>query len=276
MLLSVALWGATGCASPADLATADRYARGLVMILPGIEGRGPINLPMARGLDAGGVPSAIEVYQWGTGAGAGLLVNLTALERNRHSARRIAERITQYQDDFPRRPVHLIGHSGGAGIAVLTLEHMPDDRQITAAYLLAPAVSPTYDLTDALRRTELGVWNFYSPRDVGFLRVGTSVFGTIDRTHTSAAGAVGFEYPPDIDEEGKRLYARKLHSAPHNKRMKKAGARGSHLGWATERFARKWLAEMILSDMRAVAAPAYHVSGRVPAPAARPAVQSGG
>jgi pimeloyl-ACP methyl ester carboxylesterase len=248
-LLGGVVWG--GC-SVADLATSDRYAAGLVVVLPGIEGRSIYNTNIARGLGDGYVDSAIEIFDWGVDAPGGFLVNLTALERNRHQGERLAERIIRYQDAFPGRPVHVIGHSGGAGIALLALECLPEDRSITAAYLLAAAVSPDYDLAESLKRTDLGIWNFYSSKDVGFLGWGTSMFGTIDRSHTRAAGAVGFRLPPGLSEDGLELYETKLHDVPYNRRMARAGCDGSHLGWARHEFAKKWLAAMILSDVKSV------------------------
>ncbi|UCG33340.1 MAG: hypothetical protein JSU68_01670, partial [Phycisphaerales bacterium] len=253
-LLGGVVW--SGC-SVADLATADRYAAGLVVVLPGIEGRSIYNTNIARGLGDGYVDSAIEIFDWGVEAPGGFLLNLTALERNRKQGERLAERIIRYQDAFPGRPVHVIGHSGGAGIAILALQCLPESRKITAAYLLAAAVSPDYDLTESLKRTELGIWNFYSPKDVGFLGWGTSMFGTIDRSHTRAAGAVGFRPPAGLSEEGRKLYRTKLHDVPHNRRMAGAGCDGSHLGWARHEFAKKWLAAMILSDVKSVRRPHY-------------------
>ena len=168
----------TGC-TVADLATADRYSNGLVVVLPGIEGRSIYNVNIARGLADGHVKSAIEIFDWGLGTPGGFLVNLTALERNRRQAEKLARRIVRYQEAFPGRPVHLIGHSGGAGIVVLALDALPEGRRVTAAYLLAAAVAPDHDLTVTLEHSELGIWNFYSPKDVGFLAVGTSVFGLL-------------------------------------------------------------------------------------------------
>ena len=154
---------------------------------------------------------------------------------------------------------------------VASLDALPEGRRVTAAYLLAAAVAPDHDLTAALEHSELGIWNFYSPKDVGFLAVGTSVFGTMDRTHTRAAGAVGFRVPEHLDLAGKDLYAAKLHNAPHNKRMARAGGDGSHLGWARPRFAEKWLAPMILADVEAVRTPHYQAPRLAAREADRPA-----
>lgn len=245
-----------GC-SVANLATADRYAKGLVVILPGIEGRSVYNVSIANGLNKGRINGAIEIFDWGVATPGGFLVNLTALERNKRQAKKLARRVTHYQASFPGRPVHLLAHSGGAGIALLALEAMAPAQQVTAVYLLAPAVSPNFDLTDGLEHTELGIWNFYSPMDVSFLTVGTSMFGTIDRRHTASAGAVGFRVPDDLDPGSRTLYAQRLHQAPHNAKMRKAGSDGSHLGWSNERFVRTWLAPMVLADVRAARVPHY-------------------
>ena len=49
------------------LRTADRMQRGLVLVLPGIEGESCLNHSIVRGLADGGVPSGIEVVNWTTG-----------------------------------------------------------------------------------------------------------------------------------------------------------------------------------------------------------------
>jgi len=244
--LAIGLLG--GCTAP-DLYTADRLNRGLVIVLPGIEGPSILNASIVRGLEEGGVPSAVEVYDWGTGTPLGFLVHLTAAERNRQQAQELAARIQRYKLRFPGRPVHLIGHSGGGGIALLALESLPEHVRVTSVYLLAAAVSPTHDLRKALSRTEYGIWNFYSPRDVGFLGVGTTVFGSIDRSHGPSAGAVGFRLPAGLDQAGRELYRRKLHQVPYSSAMARSGNKGGHIGWASRRFARDWLAPMILADM---------------------------
>jgi pimeloyl-ACP methyl ester carboxylesterase len=248
--------GLSGC-SVNELATADRYAEGLVVVLPGIEGRSIYNLHIARGLADGHVESAIEIYDWGVGTPGSFLLNLTSWERNKRQARKLARRIRLYLNAFPGRPVHLIGHSGGAAIALLALESLGNECRATAAYLLGAAVSPDLDLSAALEHTELGIWNFYSPKDVSFLLVGTSVFGTMDRSHTRAAGAVGFRRPKHLDEASKTLYDTKLHEVPHDRAMTKVGCDGSHFGWASQQFARERLAPMILADVKAVRAPHY-------------------
>lgn len=235
-----------GC-SVQNLGTMDRYRHGLVIVLPGIEGRSAYNVGIARGLEKGGVPAGIEIFDWGLPFGT--FLNVAAAERNHQQARRVADRIVEYRRDYPGKPVYLIGHSAGAGLAVLTLEALPANTHVKAAYLLAAALSPECDLTTALRRTDKGIWNFYSNADVGFLAVGTSLFGTVDRRHGVAAGAVGFEHPETLGPTGREQYAHKLHQIEYDRRMAQSGNPGTHTGWANERFVADWIAPLVMNSM---------------------------
>ncbi len=274
VLLALSVLG--GCSFPAKITTQDRLEHGLVLILPGIEGASVLNTNIAKGLSDGGVPSAIEVYDWTAGSVVLFPVTLRALDRNRSQAAKIAAKIMAYQDAHPGKPVHLIGHSGGGGVAVLTLEALPPDRKIASAILLAPAIAPDYDLRKALRRTQYGIWNFWSPYDVGFLKAGTTVMGTIDGRHTSAAGATGFVTPWGLDDEDRRLYGALLHQQRYTQKMAEYGHTGGHIGWANRRFVASWLAPIISSQREHAAAleyaadaPGIRVTPKLPADTAR-------
>lgn len=239
----------SGCSSGlSKYRTPERMEHGYIIVLPGIEGRSFFNANIVKGLAAGGVQSAIEVYDWTAGGPLLFPVNLRAWDRNKRQARKIADKIIDYQDRYPGRPVHLVGHSGGGGLAVLAVEALPPTRRISGAILLAPALSPTYDLSRALRRSGSGFWNFYSPYDVGFLRAGTTVFGNIDGEHSSSAGAVAFTPPWGMGEEDRRLYRSKLHQQRYTHAMSASGHGGGHFGWADHEFVKDWLAPLIHSQ----------------------------
>jgi len=228
-----------------ELAVSERLDRGLVIVLPGIEGKGHLCLDIAHGLDDGGVALAIEVIDWTTGFPALFAYHLRAQGRNRRAAERIAERIVAYQEKYPGRPVHLIGHSGGAGVGLFALEALPAGHGISSAILLAAAVSPGYDLREALSHTEAGIWNLYAPLDVLFLGLGTLVLGTTDGSHTIAAGRRGFTAPDEPDTETLRLYETLLHQRPYDREMAASWHLGGHNGWANRLFAAEWLAPML-------------------------------
>jgi hypothetical protein len=67
---------------PQHLTTRERLARGLAVVLPGVEGRGPLNGSLALGLEDGGWPGAVLVHDWTTGAWPLFAYHLRASARN--------------------------------------------------------------------------------------------------------------------------------------------------------------------------------------------------
>ncbi len=243
-LLQSVAW--LGCAKlPAHLQTPRRLDRGVVLVLPGVEGRSAWNVNIALGLDQGGVTSAIRIHDWTNGVPGGYLANLTNLERNRQQAQAIAQWIREYNRENPGRPVHLVGHSGGAALAVMALEALPEHQAVEAVILLAPTLSPEYDLSAALKRVARHMYSFSSEKDMTALKIGTSIFGSVDREFGEAAGRVGFKHPPQWSDQTRDLYHAHLRQIRWTRQLAEYGANGSHLGWASRRFAQDYLAPII-------------------------------
>lgn len=224
----------------------DRLRRGLVLVLPGIEGESLLNRGIAHGLDEAGVSYAIEIFDWTRGRIL-FMDNLMDLPRNRCQAVRLAQRIRQYQQDHPGKPVHLVGHSAGTGLAAMALEQLDDHDSITSAVFLASALSPGYDLVPALRRSRHGIHHFHSRYDGFYLIWGTSTFGTIDRRRCRAAGADGFQIPKGLSPADADIWQTGLRQVPWQWSMIKVGHPGGHLGWAGRRFVRDYLSGIILN-----------------------------
>jgi|GEM_PF-433944 len=217
-LLVAAVLVAGGCgASNQEFMTEDRKANGLVIILPGIEGESGFNHDIRRGLVAAGVRRAMPIYSWGRPVPiAGPILNQVDVLGNRAAGRRIAQMIEAYQDTYPGRPVHLIGHSGGGGVAVFAAEAMGPGRSVTGCILLSASISRGYDLSLALSKCDRGIVNFYSRQDVGLLVIGTSLLSNVDGVKGPAAGNSGFtrSWPRLYQVElGPALSAGDAHSA---------------------------------------------------------------
>ena len=235
----------TGC-STVPKAGVERRMNGMVYVLPGIEGKSRFNISVAKGLADGGVEAAIEIFDWTTWTGPfGWFVHLTDERRNRINAIKLARTVIRYRKQHPYRPVYLVAHSGGAGIALMAAELLPEHMRLEGIILLAAAVDPDRNLIYALSRTRRGIWNFYSKHDIGFLVLGTSLFGTIDRKFGASAGAVGFNVPEDLPREFAELYKKKLHQIEYDPVMAHDGNPGSHSGWTKPRFVSTWLAPII-------------------------------
>ncbi len=163
-------------------------------MFPGIEG-GEWSLgEPRRALRDGGAEGAIRTHQWRWPFG--WVLNLTDYKANREDAVGDAEQITEYCKDWPSRPIDLVAYSGGAGVALMVAEELPEDVRLRNIILIHGAVSPDYDLSRALERVDGKIINFCSERDWFMLGVGTSVLGTIDRSYTNSAGKDGFD--PDL------------------------------------------------------------------------------
>ena len=164
---------------------------GHVLILPGVE-----NFPwtfwgVLKGLRKGGVSRRVWVRNWGVRP-FGTFPNLMRYRLNRRKIAGIATEVLHLAESQPGARITLIGYSGGGGMALFLAEALPEDFRFERIILVAPAVSPLYELGAALARSRRGVLSYYSPRDSFFLGWGTRTFGTMDRVRINAAGRYGF------------------------------------------------------------------------------------
>jgi pimeloyl-ACP methyl ester carboxylesterase len=246
-------------------------SRGLVVVLPGVEGRGPFNEAICEGLADGGVSWAIDLADWTTSVPMSYLVNLRDESRNRVKAEDIADAIVRYRMAYPNAPVVLVGQSSGGGMAIWVAEALPPTERIDGIITLAPSLSPEYPLDSALLRTRRGIVNFYSERDWLILGVGTTLSGTMDGQHTSSAGRVGFT--PALGGRSQELYERKLFQIPWQPGMAETGNRGLHLTSGARLFVAAYVAPLVLAKTWDLPTIQAITSGEplVGRPAARPA-----
>jgi len=214
LIFSSGLFLATGCnGSSGTIYTTDhRLENGLVIILPGIEGESPLNRDIRRGLAMAGIAHALPIYHWGRPIpGVGMILNQMDFVGNRLAGLRIAKTIEQYQQEHPGKPVFVVGHSGGGGIAVFAAEGMSEGKQIDGLVLLSASIWAGYDLTKALDRCKCGIVNFYNEGDVGLLAIGTTITSNVDGMRGPSAGLKGFDGVSGGDPAGKKAAYRRLY-----------------------------------------------------------------
>lgn len=241
------LVAATGCEQNAKYMTPERQDKGMVIILPGIEGESGANRNIRKGLERGGVERALPIMHWGRPIpGVGMVLNQVDFIGNRLAGERIAKRIMAYQDQYPGRPVHIIGHSGGGGVAIFAAESLPDDREIEGLILLSASISSAYDTSKALSRCRQGIVNFYNKGDAALLGVGTAVMGTVDGTHGPSAGLIGFDLPKESDSDEKRLAYENLYQVLLTSEM--SGNALAHFSTTQVGFILKHVAPWVFSE----------------------------
>lgn len=210
-----------GCASSAhEISTGS--TQGHVILLPGVEGGIWQMRGMREGLRDAGIHWTIEIIPWGTPP-LHSLANLTDLPANLKRAEQIAKRITELRAQNHDSAIVLVGYSGGGGLAMLTLNALQGDAQVTRVVLLAAAISNTYDLSVARKRCSDRIVNVYSPRD-GIVGWGTSLFGTIDRRNTVSAGHCGF-----VNSDGSLQVGVKLQQVAWSPQWEAYGHTGTHV-----------------------------------------------
>jgi pimeloyl-ACP methyl ester carboxylesterase len=244
---------AMACAScsGAKYATPDRMDKGLVLVLPGIEGPSLNTVLISRGL--GDLPFAIATYDWRQGR-PGVQYGYDT-KAARKSAEGVAEHIAKYREEYPGRPVFIVGHSGGGGIAVFSAESMPDGAPVDGVVILEGALGPQYDLTRAIRGSNRHIANCYCWNDLflwGLTTVGHNVDGSAGRT----AGQEGFSLPKNAPKDRILAFAC-VKEIPWDSSMIKEGNVGGHFGVVAPGYIEAHVAPVIsqwaAADSRVVA-----------------------
>jgi hypothetical protein len=180
---------------PARSDSPRRRRRGLTLILGGIEGPSHYAIQMARGLLKAGYRGSVELFPWNRGIPfLCWFRNLTDRRHHEEQADRLVRRILEYRQQHPAVPVCILAQSGGCWITVRALERLPAGVRVWAAVLLAPSISPAYDITTASAKCENGLVSIGGPGDLFFLALATTILGTSDRVHTPAAGWIGWHH----------------------------------------------------------------------------------
>lgn len=188
---------------PSRADTPRRRSRGLTLVLGGIEGPSPYNRAMACAVLESGYRGAVRRIDWNGGLPLiRSLINLMSKRHQKRWAAEVARQIIEQKRAHPDAPVCLLSQSGGTFIVVKALELLPEDVKACTAVLLAPSISPAYDISIAASKCSDGLVSVGGPGDYMFLGIGTSLLGSSDRVFGPAAGWVGWHHHgrPDFIE----------------------------------------------------------------------------
>jgi hypothetical protein len=231
--------------SPAS-APAEPRTEALVLVADGIGGFDLCGKALRQAVRASRLPYQTEVVRWGHGMGR-WFADLSDSAHCEARAAEVAESVRLRHATHPGEPVFLVGKSGGCAVMVKALERLAgSDAAVERTVLLAPALSPGYDLARALGGVRRDVVVFWSPLDVIFLGAGTRIFGTSDRVWCSGAGRVGFSRPKAGTDDLERVSAyKKLRQVRWSPRMSSTGYLGGHLGPDSPRFLKKYVVPLL-------------------------------
>lgn len=163
------------------------------------------------------------------------LKNLRDRQQHGFAAEQLCDLVQSKRAAHPDDAIVLTGHSTGTLIILESLTQLPVGV-VTQAWLLAAAVSPRFDLCDALAHTDRMV-SVCSYGDL-HLSVGTPIGGTADGRHQFGAGCVGFRGPGSD--------ASNFEQWRYRPSWIKHGYLGEHITVLATRFARNVITPSIL------------------------------
>jgi pimeloyl-ACP methyl ester carboxylesterase len=176
-----------GCAGTATIAP---QRPDTVVVVPGLGGDGGVYAQVVYALRDAGSRDCLKIFDWGYGWGL-FFVTISSDGLHRDTEQRLVEAVAQWRAEHPGSRIVLIGHSAGAGVILGTLARLGGDTTVGQIILLAPAVSPEYDLRPALKHASV-IHVFYCRDDIFWEGIGPTIFGGYDGVHGSGAGRLGF------------------------------------------------------------------------------------
>lgn len=192
-----------------------------------------------QGLSAAGYRGQVASVMW-------TLTFNPALDQRLGNARlgaaRLARLIERYIDEYPGRPVNIVGLSAGTGVAIWALEDLKRGYQVDNVVLLGSSLWYRYDVRKAMQRVKGKIYNYYSDRDP-VLAGPMKIFGTIDGVFgDDGAGAVGLRTPGVVNIRWEERFSR-------------YGYYGGHTDATSTRFVQTFLARHLMGDSALPAAP---------------------
>jgi len=233
----LAVLAATGCATP----VVAPQQPNTVIIVPGLGGDGGdggVYAQIVHGLRDAGSQDCLRIFNWGC-SWALFPVTLSSSALHHDTERKLAEQITQWRNDHPGCRIVLIGHSAGAGVVVGALGRLDDCTVVGPVILLAPALSPDFDLRPALVHATV-VHVFFSPEDTFWQGIGSFIFGGYDGIHRDGAGRKGFTLAQLTAEQKAKVIQH-----PWQAQWKPLGEDGGHFDWMARPFVTEVLAPLI-------------------------------
>ena len=194
------------------------------------------------------LPIEVRTFAWSHGF-LRIVADQLDYPHARCEGRRMAEAVAQYHAEHPGVPIHLMGHSAGAAVAMSALECLPPGV-VDRVFLISPSLSVSYDICPALTNVRCGLHVLYSRRDVFYLGLVTRIIGNSEGNRHASAGRLGFP-PPSCDcaEAGTKLFQRGW-----DWRDVGYGNYGGHFGHHEPGYLRAYMLPYLLPDPPAVAA----------------------
>jgi len=200
-----------------------------------------------KGIKDSGRQIEFREFIWQTGLGA-LADQTSSVSFKRSKAEKLAQAIIAYKNEYPERPVSLIGLSAGTLIVIYALETLPEDCAVDHVILLGSSIDANYDISSALLRVKDNMVVFTSAKDE-ILTVFVPMTGSADRKYvgTDLVGICGFHQPGMMDEVKQNLY-KKVRTIAWQPIFAEVGDNGGHTDKTNPQFVTRYLVPIISAN----------------------------
>jgi hypothetical protein len=170
---------------------------GITFYCPGVANADMGDAGIRAGLEQAGYRGQVARMTWSVSFNP--VIDQTVRIIAQQGGKRLADYIQEYIDQYPGRPVNVVGLSAGTGVVIWALEALKPQYTVDDVVLISSSLSHDYDVSRALPRVQGRIYNYYSTTDA-VLAGPMKVFGSIDGVFLQdAAGAVGLRVPPGSD-----------------------------------------------------------------------------
>ncbi|CAN5349738.1 hypothetical protein BH09PLA1_BH09PLA1_14020 [soil metagenome] len=224
-----------GCSAQSDRIRPSQS--NVIFLVPGVAGPSRSYQNLIDGIHDGGIDRPVQIVSWGAPS-MFFFMNFSNTSIHESAERSLAERITKWHAEHPNATIDIVAHSAGCGVTLGALKQLPQGCTVSTIVLLAPSVSPQYELEPATRAVTGITHVYFSDRDTTFLEWRTGNFGTYDNIKTPAAGNRGFvSAPPGVKQHG------------YDPSWNSLGNDGGHFGGLSRSFARDVIAPLLSSPV---------------------------
>ncbi len=224
ILIAIAIL-TTGCVSNAPLEGQD-----LLVIVPGCAGDGFWYDALRDSVSENQPGRIVRTFKWGLPLPL-YMMNLQDAGVHSAAEKSFARALEKWRERYPSGQLTLVGHSAGCGVILQSLRQMEKPIEVESVILLAPSLSPDYNLSPSLAHVKNCLHVFHSDRDTLWLGWRTSTFGTYDSIKTPAAGKVGF----NLTSLDPALHS-KVIQHPYEDQWNDLGNDGGHFGLLARQF----------------------------------------
>ena len=211
----------------------------LVVLVPGCAGDGFWYNDLRKSVAATQPAVTVRTFEWGAPKFLYVL-NLQDPKIHTEAEVELARAIKSWRDRYPAGKLTLLGHSAGCGVILGSLSRLGKRVDVENVVLLAPSVSPDYQIAPALGQIAGTLHVFFSDSDRLWLGWRTSTFGTYDSVKSEAAGKVGL----NVEQLDAKLRC-KIVQHSYEPEFSELGHGGGHFGALARRFDQKVIAPLV-------------------------------